>query len=304
VKFYNLARVSTSTTGTGTITLGSAISGFLTFANAGVQDGDTVAYGISDGSSSEVGTGVYSSTGPTLTRSVTTSTNGNAAINLSGSAQVYITARAEDVRPGIPTVQTFTSGSGTYTTPANCLWLEVRMVGGGAGGQGSGTTGQGTGTSGGNTTFGSSFLTATGGAHSMGAGGTGTIASPAYGQTFTGGRGSGLTGNTPAGLQAQGGDGGTSMFGGAGGGTYDGAGTAAAANSGSGGGGGGTNTTANNYSGGGGSAGGGVIAIVPSPSASYAYSVGSGGSGGAAGTNGYAGGAGGSGFIIVTEYYS
>lgn len=94
---YNLARVSTATTGTGTITLGSAISGFLTFALAGVSNGETVAYGISDGANSEVGTGVYTTAGTTLTRSVTTSTNSNAAINLSGTAQVYILARAQDL---------------------------------------------------------------------------------------------------------------------------------------------------------------------------------------------------------------
>jgi hypothetical protein len=36
-KLYNLARVSTATTGTGTITLGAAVSGYLTFALAGLS---------------------------------------------------------------------------------------------------------------------------------------------------------------------------------------------------------------------------------------------------------------------------
>jgi hypothetical protein len=96
-KLYNLARMSTATTGTGTITLGSAISGYLTFALAGVANGETVSYGIKDGSNSEVGTGVYTSSGTTLTRSVTKSTNSDTAISLSGSAEVFITARAEDI---------------------------------------------------------------------------------------------------------------------------------------------------------------------------------------------------------------
>jgi hypothetical protein len=96
-KLYNLARMTTATTGTGTITLGSAVSGFLTFATAGVADGDVVSYGIKDGSNSEVGTGTYTASGTTLTRTVTKSTNSGSAINLSGTAEVYITLRAEDV---------------------------------------------------------------------------------------------------------------------------------------------------------------------------------------------------------------
>ena len=96
-KLYNLARMSTATTGTGTITLGSAVSGFLTFALAGVADSETVAYGIKDGANSEVGTGVYTASGTTLTRSVTKSTNSDSAISLSGTAEVFITARAQDL---------------------------------------------------------------------------------------------------------------------------------------------------------------------------------------------------------------
>jgi hypothetical protein len=96
-KIYNIARMSTATTGTGTITLGSAVSGYLTFALAGASDGETLAYGIKDGANSEVGTGVYTASGTTLTRSVTKSTNSDTAISLSGTAEVFITARAQDL---------------------------------------------------------------------------------------------------------------------------------------------------------------------------------------------------------------
>jgi len=97
-KLYSLARMSTATTGTGTITLGSAVTGFLTFTQAGVADGDVVTYAIADGINSEIGRGTYTASGTTLTRSVLRSTNGNAAVSLSGTAQVFITAAAEDLR--------------------------------------------------------------------------------------------------------------------------------------------------------------------------------------------------------------
>jgi hypothetical protein len=97
-KFYNLARMSVSgTPGTGTITLGSAVSGHLTFAAAGVADGEVVAYGIRDGANSEIGFGVYTAAGTTLTRNVSSSTNANAPISCTSAAEVYITIRAQDV---------------------------------------------------------------------------------------------------------------------------------------------------------------------------------------------------------------
>lgn len=92
----NLARMTTLTTGTGTITLGSAVSGFLSFAGAGATDGGTYTYAITDGSNSEIGRGVYTTSGTTLTRTVLKSTNSNTAISLSGTAEVFITAAAED----------------------------------------------------------------------------------------------------------------------------------------------------------------------------------------------------------------
>src|SRR5258708_34341915 len=96
-KLYNLARMTTATTGTGTITLGAAVSGYLSFAGAGASDGDMVRYGIKDGSNSEEGIGRYTASGTTLTRNGGKSTNGNGAISLAWTAEVYITQAAEDL---------------------------------------------------------------------------------------------------------------------------------------------------------------------------------------------------------------
>lgn len=97
---YNLVKVSTATTGTGTVTLGAAVSGFLTFAQGGVTDGATVSYGIVEGTNREVGTGVYSASAGTMTRAtILNSTNSNGLITLAGAAQVYLTVTNEDI-PG------------------------------------------------------------------------------------------------------------------------------------------------------------------------------------------------------------
>ena len=89
--------MSTSTTGTGTITLGSAISGYQSFANAGITNGQTVRYAIEDGTAFEIGSGTYTSSGTTLTRSVTESSNSDSAITLSGNAEVFVTATVADL---------------------------------------------------------------------------------------------------------------------------------------------------------------------------------------------------------------
>lgn len=192
-----------------------------------------------------------------------------------------------------PTVQTFTTGSGTYTTPAGVKYLIVEMVGGGGGGAGSGA-GAGSGTAGGTTTFGTASAT---GGNDGGAGG---------GQ----GGGSGGTlnlvggyGGAAGGFSTAGGMGGLSRFGGngVGGNNAPSNGGPAAANSGSGGGGGGGGAAVQSAYGGG--SGGFVQWIITTPAATYSYAVGTGGTGGAAGTSGGGGGAGGSGFIIVYEYY-
>lgn len=93
----NRAKMSTSTTGTGTITLGSAETGYQTFADAGVVNADVVRYVIEDGNNWEIGTGTYTASGTTLSRTVTESSSSGAAISLTGSATVFITATAEDL---------------------------------------------------------------------------------------------------------------------------------------------------------------------------------------------------------------
>ena len=96
-KFFNRAKMTTSTTGTGTVTLGSASVGFQTFADAGVADSDVVQYVIEEGSNFEIGTGTYTSSGTTLTRTPTESSESdNSAITLSGTATVSVTAIDDD----------------------------------------------------------------------------------------------------------------------------------------------------------------------------------------------------------------
>ena len=117
VKLVNRAKMTTATTGTGTITLGSAVDGFQTFTAAGVADGDTVRYCIEDGTSSfELGSGVYTASGTTLSRTVSESSNSGNAINLSGDAIVFITAIAADIQPT------------TFTTTVLCSMVRCSTV--------------------------------------------------------------------------------------------------------------------------------------------------------------------------------
>jgi hypothetical protein len=211
-----------------------------------------------------------------------------------------------------PPTMTRITASGTYTLPAGCLYIKVKLAGAGGGGAGCGTSNTGgAGGSGGNSTFGGTLLVANGGTggnlYDPGVGGTSSISSPAYGSNLTGCSGdpSGFNGNISLNNQAYvpGGAGGLSGFLGAGkGASGNQAGGNAAANSGAGGGGGFSATNAST-NGGGGGGGGYVEAVIPSPSATYAVVIGAKGTGGTAGTSGFAGGDGGDGVCEVWEFY-
>jgi hypothetical protein len=204
-----------------------------------------------------------------------------------------------------PTIQRFTSGSGTYTTPAGVLYIRVRMVGAGGGGGGSGSSGNTSGGTGGNTTFGTSLLTAAGGAggntsSAGGAGGSVTTNSPAEVINSLVGEG----GNAGAGNQSNayipGGAGGKSELGTGGSSTIS---VGVTGVKGGGGSGASNGATAAIAAQGGGGAGGFIECILKNPDATYAYAVGAAGTAGGAGTSGGAGGTGGAGYIEVLEYY-
>ena len=97
VKLVNRAKMTTATTGTGTITLGSAATGYQSFAAAGVVNADVVRYVIEDGAAWEVGSGTYTAAGTTLARTtILESSNADAALILTGDAVVFVSAVAED----------------------------------------------------------------------------------------------------------------------------------------------------------------------------------------------------------------
>jgi cytoskeletal protein CcmA (bactofilin family) len=107
-------RETTTTTGTGTITLNGAVGNFETFTS-NLSDGDTTYYAIVDANNSdfEVGLGTFASSGTTLARTtVIASSNSNSAVSLSsGSKDVFITLPASKM--------IFQDASGNVTIPGD-----------------------------------------------------------------------------------------------------------------------------------------------------------------------------------------
>jgi hypothetical protein len=87
---------TTSSTGTGTITLGGAVAGYQSFSAIG--NGNTTYYTIAGGTEWEVGIGTYTASGTTLSRdTVLESSNGGSLVNFSaGTKNVFVTYPAEE----------------------------------------------------------------------------------------------------------------------------------------------------------------------------------------------------------------
>lgn len=139
-RLYNLARMTVTAGGAGaSITLGVAVTGYLTFALAGVSDGETVNYAINDptGGGSEVGTGVYTAATKALSRTVIKSTDAGAKINVSLSAQVVITPNAEQLNliyrlsttPSADTIAPEASDGGALGT-TSLMWSDLFLASG------------------------------------------------------------------------------------------------------------------------------------------------------------------------------
>lgn len=203
-----------------------------------------------------------------------------------------------------PTMQSFLSGTGTYSRPTGCTWIRVRMVGGGGGGAGGGASNS-TGGGGGNTSFGGH--TANGGGAAVatggGVGGSGTIGAGGVGIVVPGNGGGPGAGCNSTAIYLPGGSGGGTIFGGgANCANYLANGTAGVVNTGGGGSGGANSFVAGQQAGGGGGGGGGLDIIISAPVATYSYAVGGGGAAGPSGGSTVPG-AGGSGAIYVEEHY-
>ena len=86
---------TSTTTGTGTLTLAGAADGFQSFAAVG--DGNTTYYAIVSGNDYEVGLGTYTASGTTLSRTtILESSNSGSALNLgAGTKDVFVTYPAE-----------------------------------------------------------------------------------------------------------------------------------------------------------------------------------------------------------------
>ena len=119
-------RQTSSTAGTGTLTLNGTVTGFQSFSVIG--NGNTTYYTIVDASAGtwEVGVGTYTASGTTLSRdTVLESSNNNALVNFgAGAKDVFVTYPAER--------SVYTDGAGTVITSATASVLPLASGGTGA----------------------------------------------------------------------------------------------------------------------------------------------------------------------------
>lgn len=125
--FKDRVKVTSTTAGTGTFTLGSAVTGFQSFSVIG--NGNTTYYTITDESGNwEVGIGTYTSSGTTLSRdTILESSNSGSVVDFpSGTKTVFVTYPAEksvglDASDELTTVVSIAKGGTGQTSAANAI---------------------------------------------------------------------------------------------------------------------------------------------------------------------------------------
>jgi len=115
--FVNACVFTAASGGTGTFTVSAAVTGWQTPAQAGAVDGATYRYRAysSDLTEWEIGTGTYTASGTTLTRTVTASSNAGSAVNFTAAPSVALTMFGADI-PQTGTITFIIDGSGSAIT--------------------------------------------------------------------------------------------------------------------------------------------------------------------------------------------
>lgn len=99
IKSLNRVKCATSTTGTGTASIGAALSSFVTPDDAGAVNGGTYKVLFEDGADWEVSKGTYTTSGATITRTLVKSSTGS-LLSLTGTATVAFIEDADDENGG------------------------------------------------------------------------------------------------------------------------------------------------------------------------------------------------------------
>lgn len=104
LKYGNRIKVQASgTPGTSDFVLGTPVAGFqsVSAAISSITIGDTVRYVIEEGSSWEIGTGTYNTTGPKVARTtvIQSSGGGTTLVNFTSAATIIVSVAAGDFLP-------------------------------------------------------------------------------------------------------------------------------------------------------------------------------------------------------------
>lgn len=131
-KFFDRVQETTTTTGTGTISMGGAVTGYQAFSASGFASGDITCYCIVNGSSWEVGIGTLTSGAPwTMARTtILSSSNAGAAISLSGTSNVWCDSTASMAVPppsNIGCVRVYTQNGYGSTNTRIRRWTTVAI---------------------------------------------------------------------------------------------------------------------------------------------------------------------------------